>query len=318
MRFDNQATAGSTSVWAIVMLGVMNIIWGMQFPFTKPALEVMPPFTFTLFRFSLAMVVILPLAGIRCIKLLTGTDGVRLATIGLMGFCIAQVSQTLALDLSLASDISLLATSTPLWMAVLARLWLKETLNNRKRIGFVFAIAGLLIILWPQNSGSPVSQQRILGDAIFMITGFSWAYYNVRGKEIMEKYSPLETTAVAGLVGTIAIVPFAAFEWINGMTPKITLLAAASVAYAGLLATAFGFVVLFWALARVPAAHAAIMMYLQPVSGVLVACFLLDEPVGMRFLLGGAAVFLGVALVTFKSTKRTVPLSSVPVTAGEK
>src|SRR3954447_11372569 len=94
-----------TSSAVLAMAGV-NIIWGAAFPLTKPALETIPPFTFALLRFTLALALLLPLARGQAPALLRGTDGRRLAIMGLLGFCVAQLAQTLALSLSPASDIA--------------------------------------------------------------------------------------------------------------------------------------------------------------------------------------------------------------------
>lgn len=284
---------------ALLTLAGINMIWGAMFPFTKTALETIPPFTFTLLRFIVAMIIILPLAGRETLVLLWGPDRLRLAIIGLLGFCMAQVSQTLALKLSTAADIALLSTTSPLWIAFLARMWLGERLNGFGGLGFLFAIAGLLFILWPKESGGPLGMsQRVLGDAIFMVTGFTWACYNVMGKALMERYPPLRVTAAAGIIGTVGIIPFAAFELLSGQIPEFTLVGVAGVAYAGLLGTALGFVVLFWALGLVPAIYAGILMYLQPLAGVVIAWLLLQEPLGVKFLIGSSLVLCGAYLVT--------------------
>ena len=294
---------------AIGMLAFMNVVWGAQFPFTKPALEVIPPFTFTLFRFLVALVVLLPLAGKSWLVLLKGKDRYQIAVLGLMGFCIAQVAQSLALKLSLASDISLLSICQPLWIAVLARLWLKESLSPLGKIGYAVAIVGVLIIQWPRNGNSNLAFDRVIGNAVYMITGFSWAYYNVKGKALMDRYPPLATTSAAGVVGTLCILPFAAFEWLAGYSVEFTWAAVGGVAYAGLLATAVGFAVLFWALVHVRAIHAAVMMYLQPLAGVLIAWLLLDEMITVVFLIGAACVLFGVGTVSIRYKKR---LAKIP------
>ena len=287
---------------AILALVLMNIIWGAMFPLTKPALEVIPPYTFTLLRFAVAMAVLLPLNRRESFALLRGPDALKLAIIGLLGFCAAQVSQSVALKLSTASDIALLSTTSPIWIAFLAWLWLGERLKRYGGIGFLLAIAGLTLILWPKGSvGQLGAGQRVLGDAIFMITGFTWACYNVIGKDLMERHPPLPVITATGIVGTIGVVPFAAYELLNGQTPEFTLVSVAGVAYAGLLVTALGFVVLFWALSRVTAVHVAILMYLQPLAGVLIAWLLLHEPLGLEFVIGAALVLGGAYLVTVRS-----------------
>jgi drug/metabolite transporter (DMT)-like permease len=279
------------------MAGI-NVIWGAAFPLTKPALEAIPPFTFALLRFTVALAVLLPLARGQALALLRGPDGRRLAFMGLLGFCVAQLAQTLALSLSPASDIALLSTASPLWIALLASVWLGEHLGRRGMLGFGLAIAGLVLILWPQGGASTGLGSRLVGDMIFLVNGFTWACYNVMGKDMMSRHAPLPATAAAGLVGAIGLLPFAAGEWLSGQTPRLTLVGVAAVGYTGLLVTVLGFLVLFWAYSRVRAAQVAITMYLQPLAGVLVAWALLHEPLGPTFLAGAALVFGGVWLVT--------------------
>src|SRR5205085_2908456 len=103
---------------------------------------------------------------------------------GLLGFCVAQLAQTLALSLSPASDIALLSTASPLWIALLAWLWLGERLNRRAVFGFGLAIGGLALILWPHDGATTGAGQRLLGDAIFLVNGLTWAYYRVRAAQV--------------------------------------------------------------------------------------------------------------------------------------
>jgi drug/metabolite transporter (DMT)-like permease len=281
----------------LAMAGV-NIIWGVAFPITKPALETIPPFTFALLRFGLAMAVLLPLAGREALALLRGPDRRWIALMGLLGFCVAQLAQTQALKFSPASDIALLSTGTPLWIALLAGIWLGERLTRRVMLGFALAIGGLALILWPQESAAAGIGQRLLGDAIFLVNGFTWACYNVMGKRMMVRHTPLATTTAAGLVGIAGLLPFAAGEWLFGLTPQPTWVGAGAVAYTGLLVTVVGFLTLFWAYSRVRAAQVAITMYLQPLAGVLVAWALLGEQLSGTFAAGALLVFLGVWVVT--------------------
>jgi drug/metabolite transporter (DMT)-like permease len=285
------------------MAGV-NVIWGAAFPLTKPALETIPPFTFALLRFAVALAVLAPLAGRRALMLLYGPDRWRLVAMGLLGFCVAQLAQTQALSLSPASDIALLSTGTPLWIALLATIWLDERLGRRGALGFGLAIAGLALILWPQGDTATGTGRRLLGDAIFLANGFTWACYNVMGKAMMARHDPLPTTAAAGLAGFAGLLPFAAAEWLTGQTPRFTLVGAGAVAYTGLLVTVVGFLTLFWAYGRVRAAQVAITMYLQPLAGVLVAWALLGERLSGAFLAGAALVFGGVWVVTMTDNRQ--------------
>src|SRR5262249_11378850 len=162
----------------VLAMAGRNVIWGAAFPLTQPAVEQVPPFTFALVRFSVALAVLLPLARGEALALLRGPDRWRLATMGLLGFCIAQLAQTLALSLSPASDIALLSTATPLWITLLARIWLGERIGRRGALGFALALGGLTLILWPHDAGAADAGWRVLGDLIFLAHRLTWACHH--------------------------------------------------------------------------------------------------------------------------------------------
>jgi len=258
-----------------------------------------PPFSFALLRFLLALAVLLPLSARQALPLLLGRDRWRVIAAGVLGFTLAQTGQTVGLALAPASDIALLATLAPLVVTLLAWLWLGERPHSRIWLGLVLSLCGLTLILWP-NSQSPVeSGTRLLGDLIFLIQPLSWGAYNVMGRSLTQRHDPLPIVTAAGLVGAVGLLPLATIEWARGQLPHFTLIGVAALAYTALLVTALGFLVLYWALRRIPAARTAVLMYLQPLAGVLLAWLWLGEPLTVPLLLGGALVLGGVGLVAF-------------------
>lgn len=286
---------------AVLVMAAVNIIWGMAFPITKPALSEIPPFTFALLRFTLVLIVLLPLARASWPALLRGPERLRILVLGVCGFGLVQLTQLMALRLSPASDISLIATTTPLWITVLAWPMLGERPGARGWAGFGLAIAGLALILQPQDGvGGGASGERLLGGAIYLIGSLLWALYNVVGKELMARHDPIGPTAAACLIGTITLTPFTLWELASGQTVRFTPIGIFALLFTALLVTVFGYLALFWAYRRVSAARVAITMYLQPLAGVVVAWLWLGEPLGAWFLIGSALVLAGVGLVTFR------------------
>ncbi len=284
-------------VAVVAMVGV-NIIWGAAFPITKPALASIPPFTFALLRFALALLVLLALAGREALALLRGPDRRRLWTMGALGFCAAQLAQTVALRLSPASDISILSAVTPLLIVLLAWPWLGERPRRAQWAGLAGATIGLALVLWPSGADPGGGALRLLGDAIFIAGMLGWAAYNVLGRGLMARVSPLPATAAAALTGTVALLPFAIGELALGAPVGISLAGVVGVVYTGLLVTVLGFLTLFWAYRRVDAATIAATMYIQPLVGVLLSWALLGESLGGLFVAGAALVLAGVWLTS--------------------
>jgi drug/metabolite transporter (DMT)-like permease len=295
----------NTAAIAILVMAGVNLIWGAAYALTKPALVTIPPLTFTLLRFLVAMAVLLPLAGRPALALLQGPDRKRLIAMGLLGFGFTQLAQSVALSLSPASDIAPINAMWPLWIAVLAWVLLREKLGRLSWIGFPLAIVGMLLIIWPQDGlTTSASLQRVGGDLLFLICGGAWALYNVMGKEVMARHDPIPATTAAGLVGTISLIPFAGWEVVNGHWPTFSWAGVIAVAYSGLLVTVLGFVVLFWAYRRAGAVQLGVLMYLQPVAGVMMAWWLLGETLSSWFIIGAILVLVGVSLSTLIPTRK--------------
>jgi drug/metabolite transporter (DMT)-like permease len=72
-----------------------------------------------------------------------------------------------------------------------------------------------------------------------------------------------------------------------------------------------GLAYFFWydALSVLPASRAGAFLYLEPLVAVIVAAWLLDEPVFLASVLGGAIILLGVWLVNRPATLKERPVT---------
>jgi O-acetylserine/cysteine efflux transporter len=285
----------------LVMAGI-NVIWGCAFPLTRPALQDVPPFTFALLRFTLTLAVLLPLSWRSIAPLLRGGDRGLVVAAGVFGFTLAQLGQVVGLRWAPSSHGAIITTLTPVVVALLARIWLGERLSLRVATGLLLAVVGLVLVVWPAGGPMPGSEGgHLFGDLAFVVSTTCWGAYNVVGRGLMMRHKPLPITTTTCFVGTLGIVPFAAWEWTLGRAPVLSPIAIAAVAYTGLLVTVLGFLCLFWALGRVSAVRVAALMYIQPLAGVLLAWAWLGEAITPRFLGGGVLVLMGVSFITLTS-----------------
>ncbi|MFZ9857940.1 MAG: DMT family transporter [Roseiflexaceae bacterium] len=284
---------------AIVALGVMaliNMIWGAAFPITKPALDDMPPISFAFWRFTLALAILLPLSFRQVLALLYGPERNQLFIMGLLGFCITQITQVYSLVLSPATHIALMTTTTPLWVAIIAHITLKEPFTWRMRIGTMIALIGVGIVLNP-HVGVQFAWSVWAGYAIYLVSAVGWASYNVMGRSLMQRITPLPATAAAALIGVACLLPFAVGEYVSGKQTHITTTSVFGVVYTAIFVTVVGYLTLFWALSKSSSRDVAAMMYFQPIAGTIVAWIWLDEQPTVRFFIGSALTFVGVWLV---------------------
>jgi len=111
----------------------------------------------------------------------------------------------------------------------------------------------------------------------------------------------IAAAALSCLGGAVASLPLGVWELAT--TPLWpTPLGWALLVYLGVLVTFFGFGVWFWGLRALPAARAGALMFLQPVSGLVLAGVLLGDRPTPTFLLGCGLVLAGVYLAVRRAT----------------
>lgn len=291
-----QSTSQRQVTMALIIMAGINIIWGMAFPITKPALADVPPISFAFWRFVVSLCIMLPLAWRATWTLLCGPDRKQLLIMGMLGFSITQITQVYALYLSPATHIALMSTTTPLWVALLATWWLNEPFTRRMKIGTAIALIGVIIVLNPSD-GLSRDWRTWLGYAIYLISATGWAAYNVMGRDMMQRHPPLPTTAAAATIGVISLLPFVFVEYALGMPTRISAPMLLGVVYTGLLVTVVGYLTLFWALTKTTSGNVAAMMYFQPIAGAALAWVWLNEQQPPAFFIGSVLTFVGVWLV---------------------
>ena len=172
-----------------------------------------------------------------------------------------------------------------------------ERLHTIQLIGLVFAVTGLVVLLFPGLSAPPIT-----GSILMLGAGVAWGIYSLRGKQ--------SSNAIAATAGNfLRAVPFAAIvsiallQWMR--------LDRAGVIYAaisGAITSGLGYVVWYTALPELKANSAATVQLSVPVLAAAGGILLLGEPLTLRFLFASIAVLGGIALVVMEKRSVSLPV----------
>ncbi len=275
------------------LVGVMVIVWSLQFIVAKQALREIPPLALSGLRTSLGALCMLPvyfLAVRRGPRVrLSAKDLPVLALVATTGITINQIFYALALKYTSVGHSSLIMAVTPLVVLLIAVVSRQELATGPKIAGMVVAFAG---VAWLQLSHSQGGVASPLGDVSALICSSSFAVSTVIGKNVMERYGPVAINTFSNLLGAICLAPFVFF---SGM--KFSAVSAGAwwgVAYMGILGGAVGYLIYFWALRYLPSSRLSMYAYVQPILATLAAFFLLNESITLAMLAAGALVLAGV------------------------
>src|SRR5207248_11425169 len=167
-----------------------------------------------------------------------------------------------------------------------------ERLDAIQVVGYIVAVTGLIVLVFPGLSAPP-----FIGSILMLGAGVAWGIYSLRGRG--EK-KPASVTA-----GNFArAVPFAAAVSIISVPWLHVDLAGISYAIiSGAITSGLGYVIWYSALPGLKAASAATVQLSVPVLAATGGILLPGEPLTLRYLLASVAVLGGIPLgvVTLRS-----------------
>ena len=219
-----------------------------------------------------------------------------LAILGVDFFTVFPVAFNTSLRHIAASRGALLLASMPLWSLVFGRLIARERLSTRESLGVVLSVCGVAIV-FARRALSPGVEASRLGDILMIVTAICGALYGVFSRRMLAKYEGVTVTFYAMLIGTLALVPFAAAERGLGAIAAASTTTRLLVAFVGVLGGGVAFALWTTALRTLSPTRVAVYLNLNPLVATVLAATLLHERLTNVFILGFATVIAGVALV---------------------
>lgn len=220
----------------------------------------------------------------------------RLACLA-MGACMAayQVCYFRAVTLTGVAVTALLAIcSAPLMIAGLATLFLGERLTPKVQAALGLGVVGTgLLVVGPRGIGI-LGNAFLLGAALALGAGLSYAVYAVVAKASLARAAPLPLAALTFSVAALALCPVLLRE------PKVVAPLAAGwllFLYLGLIPTALAYALYTAGLRRTPATVAGIATLLEPLTATGLGVGLFGERLGPAGALGALFLLTAISLL---------------------
>jgi drug/metabolite transporter (DMT)-like permease len=276
------------SAYAKVTFAV--VVWGMSFVATKVALKDVSPMTVVWLRFGIGTLILGAAALQRGLYYLpTIKELPYLALLGFLGIAFHQWLQSNGLLTAQASTTAWIVATTPVFMALIGRFFLKETLRIGQVIGIALsAIGGVVVVSAGDLASLRLGKFGTPGDILILVSAVNWAVFSALSSLGLKKFP-----AIWMLFYVVAIGWFFSTVLFFAVGPGLSQVAALNPSgWAGILFLGIacsGIAYLFWydALQSVPIAQVGAFLYLEPVITVIVAGLILNETVGLASLLGG-------------------------------
>lgn len=278
---------------------VLSIIWGLAFVAIKQVVTELSPVNLALLRWLVACVpflILLPLIGRPKARFERG-DMPRLLVVALANVVGYHLSLYYA-ETTLSAGLAALLTSFgPIFIAILSFFLLNEKAGRKVLVGLLLALAGTAVLSTGSISVNDLSSYGGIVEGL--LTAFCYGLFTVVGKPLVHKYGSASTTILAGLVGTVMMLPLLSQSFFT-QASSLSFLGWASVLYLSLLSTVFGYLMFYTLVSRGAVTRLSIQMYLIPVVSVIGGALLLNEPVTISVVVGGGMMLAAVGISTWR------------------
>jgi len=275
-------------------LFLLAAIWGASFMFMRISIPEMGTFPLTFFRTAIATIFLATLLYFK-----NKNDLAKLFTHGRTLALIALVST--AIPFSLWGTVSLwlesgtmavINATTPMFGALIAFLWLKETLSKSAILGLMLGFAGVCVIMIVPKAGVNIELLPVfLG--LMAATCYGTAANLTKAKA--QGLSPMLVATGSQFYSSIFLFPLA---WYFLPDTLPTAAAWGSAVVLAVLCTGYALYMYFQLIAEQGITKTLSVTYLIPLSAIFWGWLVLDEQLQLRVFIGGVCILVGVAFTT--------------------
>ncbi len=277
-------------------------VWGASFIATKVALQEISPVTVVWLRFSMGVFILgVAVAIRRQFAVPNKNEWGYFALLGFLGITFHQWLQSNGLQTSEAGTTAWIVATTPIFMALLGWLILKEGLGWEKTFGILLAFSGVLLVVSKGNPASiSIGKFGAPGDKLILISAVNWAVFSALSRRGLKSHPAslmmLYVMAFGWLFTSILFISSWGFTEISALTMNGWI----GVAFLGIFCSGLAYIAWYDALQALSTAQTGVFLYIEPLVAVVVAFFILGEAITSASLAGGGIILFGVWLVNRK------------------
>jgi len=290
-----------------VSLFLVSLIWGLNFGIMRLGVLALGPLAFPFLRFLLST----PLFFLVLWRT-EGSVGIALQDVplffllGAIGFGLYQPLWSFGLRLSLASHSALLLSLTPVIVAIVVLLRGEEGFRGVNFAGILLGFLGIVVLAAFQGKKQG-GQTVLLGDLLTLGAALLWGLYCYFGKLLLQKYSPLKSSAWSMLFGVLAMFPVCARDVFriplrSHFTPVLLFV----FLYGTVLSSLVAYVLWMRGIEQLGASRTTAFQYVTQIFGVIGAWLIFRDPLNLRLFVSMALIGLGLLLTQWRAPLQEV------------
>lgn len=228
--------------------------------------------------------------------------------LGFLGITFFYFIHFTGLQYTTSTNAGLIMATTPVFAALFCILTKKENVSKQSILGICVAFIGVLLVITQGKISGLFHQKTLYGDSLIILTALIWAWFTLKGKTVLEKYSPFIAMAYIHIFGTILLLPFAFYPTVLVETtllqqlPAISYTTLLAAAYLAVFCSVYSYFIWYLGISKIGAVKTAIFNYFNPIMATLSGILFFDEKLTIYTVLGGILVIAGVYVTNQKNS----------------
>ena len=287
------------------LMMITIIVWAFAFPLINIGLEELSFINLTIMRLFVVCTVsiFLILFQRKRFSKIHKKDILPIFLLGFFGVIVYHLGLNYGEQHISPGAASLIIATIPVFIVILAAIFLKEKITIKQLIGVIIALTGVVVIsIWGKENIKLEIDYLVSAIAV-LIAAIMGALYTIAGKKLLTRYNGLSLTLYAMLLGSLGLLPFvrvSLFEEVSNMSLQGWI----AVLFLGIFSTVIGYVIWYIALSIKTASEISIYLYAIPVLSTIISFFMLGHTITWFFIIGGFLVISGLAIVNLRSKKQ--------------
>ena len=289
----------------LAMMGA-NVMWGLMSPVAKMvfASGVVVPFVMVDFRIAGAALLFWITSLFTPSEHVSRGDILRLFGAGMLGVLLNQGCFIFGVSLTSPGEASLVTTTMPMWVMLLAWVILHEPITLKKAGGIALGAAGAIILIMGGNNINASGSNPALGDIIVLTAQLCYALYLTLYRNFIRRYSLVTLMKWMFLSATIVGIP-GSIKWLTATDwPSVSGMEWLGIAYVVFFATYIAYICIMTGQKTLRPTVVGMYNYVQPIVATIVGIALGMDVFTPVKAVAIALIFSGVWLVTVSKAKQ--------------
>ena len=200
---------------------------------------------------------------------------------------------------------AIITTLAPIFIFLISVIIIKEKITRIKYVGVFIGFCGTLTLILLNEKSVSSAPNINLGNFYLFINSISYALYFVLVKPLTKKYTMITIMKWLFLFSIFINMPFGLIEFTEINWVEISGVSLLKISYVVFCTTFLVYLLNLYALKNLKASTVGMFIYLQPVIGILFAIYRGADKLTVADATSVLLVFIGVYLVSKKSTQIT-------------